>query len=161
LLLATSRGPKLFTNVDGKQFRDDSHLLPPEPAYDLTAAAWIDYDGDGRPDILLGNGYHGLRLYRNKGKAGARATPPRRGDWHYIAPSATEGGQAFNTAYPPEKEIVLTKTSPGKGGKQAQWKKGNFKDGTINTLALFEPQNNNNAVVYVYRQIDCSAPTDL
>src|SRR5205085_1530982 len=24
-----------------------------------------DYDGDGRPDILLGNGYHGLRLYRN------------------------------------------------------------------------------------------------
>jgi hypothetical protein len=68
LLLATATGPKLSTNLGGT-FRDDSHLLPPEPCYNLTAAAWLDYDGDGRPDILLGNGFHGLRLYRNKGKA--------------------------------------------------------------------------------------------
>ncbi len=36
-----------------------------ESAWNLTAAAWLDYDGDGKPDILLGNGFHGLRLYRN------------------------------------------------------------------------------------------------
>jgi hypothetical protein len=74
LLLATSKGPKLFTNLGNGQFRDDSHLLPQEAAYNLTAAAWIDYDGDGLPDILLGNGFHGLRLYRNKGKADGK--PP-------------------------------------------------------------------------------------
>jgi hypothetical protein len=69
LLLATPTGPKLFTNLGSGNFRDDSHLIPAEPSYNLTAAAWIDYDGDGRSDILLGNGFHGLRLYRNKGKA--------------------------------------------------------------------------------------------
>src|SRR5262249_27220086 len=65
LLLATPAGPKLYTNLGGGNFRDDSSLLPKEASYNLTAAAWIDYDGDGRPDILLGNGFHGLRLYRN------------------------------------------------------------------------------------------------
>src|SRR5262245_20262043 len=69
LLLATPTGPRLFTNLGGGTFRDDSGLLPKETSYNLTAAAWIDQDGDGRPDILLGNGFHGLRLYRNKGKA--------------------------------------------------------------------------------------------
>lgn len=65
LFIATPTGPKLYTNLGGNNFRDDSHLLPPEAAYNLTAAAWIDYDGDGHPDLLIGNGFHGLRLYRN------------------------------------------------------------------------------------------------
>jgi hypothetical protein len=69
LLLATPRGPRLYTNLGRGQFRDDTALLPTEDGYDLTCAAWIDHDGDGKPDILLGNGFHGLRLYRNKGKA--------------------------------------------------------------------------------------------
>jgi hypothetical protein len=69
LLLATPTGPKLYTNLGGGAFRDDSARLPKEAAYNLTAAAWIDYDGDGRPDVLLGNGFYGLRLYRNLGKA--------------------------------------------------------------------------------------------
>ncbi len=66
LLLATPAGPKLFTNLGGGTFRDDTQLLPREACYNLTAAAWIDQDGDGHPDILLGNGFHGLRLYRNR-----------------------------------------------------------------------------------------------
>jgi hypothetical protein len=69
LLLATPLGAKLYTNLGGGNFRDDSALLPQEAAHTLTAAAWIDHDGDGRPDILLANGYHGLRLYRNLGEA--------------------------------------------------------------------------------------------
>jgi hypothetical protein len=65
LLLATPTGPRLFTNLGGGNFRDDTHLLPKESCYNCTAIAWIDYDGDGRPDILMSNGFHGLRLYRN------------------------------------------------------------------------------------------------
>jgi hypothetical protein len=65
LLLATPTGPRLYTNLGGGNFRDDTALLPKEACYNVTAVAWIDYDGDGRPDILLGNGFHGLRLYRN------------------------------------------------------------------------------------------------
>ena len=58
----------------GGNFRDDSHFLPKEAGYNLTAAAWIDYDGDGRPDILLANGFHGLRLYRNNWRQDVHAT---------------------------------------------------------------------------------------
>lgn len=74
LLLATPAGPKLFTNLGKGEFRDDSRLMPVEPAYNLTCAAWIDHDSDGRPDVLLGNGWHGLRLYRNDGKSFANAS---------------------------------------------------------------------------------------
>src|SRR5262249_38836529 len=38
LLLATPNGPRLFTNLGGT-FRDDTHLLPKEAQYNLTAAA--------------------------------------------------------------------------------------------------------------------------
>jgi hypothetical protein len=71
LLLATPNGLKLFTNLGPAGFRDDSQLLPHDSACLPTAAAWIDHDGDGRPDILFANGYHGLRLFRNKGKVDA------------------------------------------------------------------------------------------
>ncbi|HND53381.1 MAG TPA: VCBS repeat-containing protein, partial [Pirellulaceae bacterium] len=64
LLLATPSGPKLLINQGGT-FKDESAGLPREPYYQLSAAAWIDHDGDGRQDIVLANGYLGLRLYRN------------------------------------------------------------------------------------------------
>jgi hypothetical protein len=66
LLLATPQGPRLLTGQGGN-FKDESHLLPSESYYQLTAATWINYDGDAHPDILLANGFLGLRLYRNLG----------------------------------------------------------------------------------------------
>lgn len=160
-LAATPKGPKLLTNLGTGQFRDDSHLLPVAPAYNLTAAAWIDHDGDGRPDLLLGNGFHGLRLYRNKGKPADDKTPLKLGDWHHIGPFDNAGGKGFFTAYPPETEFDLAKKYAGKSNKQVGWVKANFKDGAINNLALFEPQNNQDAVIYLYRQIDSNAARDL
>jgi hypothetical protein len=73
LFLATVTGPRLFTSLGDGNFRDDTALLPKEAIYNLTAAAWLDYDCDGWPDLLLANGYHGLRLYRNNGKPPAAA----------------------------------------------------------------------------------------
>ncbi len=77
LLLATPTGPRLYTNLGQGTFKDDTALLPKEAVYNLTAAAWIDYDADGWPDILLANGTHGLRLYRNKGRAANTRVPAK------------------------------------------------------------------------------------
>ncbi len=161
LLLATPTGPKLYTNLGGGQFRDDTHLLPREPGYNLTAAAWIDQDGDGRPDILLGNGFHGLRLYRNKGALDPGPAPIKLGKWSYIGPFPNNGGRGFDAVYPPEQEIDLKKKYGGKNNEEAVWKEGNFPDGTVNNLALFKPENTVDAVVYVHREIDCAAPTEM
>ncbi|HEY7153202.1 MAG TPA: VCBS repeat-containing protein [Gemmataceae bacterium] len=160
LLLATPTGPKLYTN-EGGAFRDDSHLLPREPAYNLTAAAWLDYDGDGRPDLLLGNGFHGLRLYRNKGPVDTAKAPLAFGKWSYIGPFPNNNGQGFNAVYPPEKEINLKAKYGGKNGEEAVWREGKFSDGQVNNLALFRPQNNVDAVVYLHREIECAAPMEL
>jgi len=160
LLLATPSGPKLFTNLGKGAFRDDSHLLPREPGYNLTAAAWIDYDGDGRPDILLANGYFGLRLYRNSGPTDAKE-PLKLGRWHYIGPFDNPNMNGFNVVYPPEKEIDLTKKYSGKDGAECVWKAGEFTDGQINNLAIFKPEHNQNAVVYLAREIECAAPMEL
>jgi hypothetical protein len=162
LLVATPLGPKLFTNLGNNTFRDDSHLLPKEPAYNCTAAAWIDYDGDGKPDILLGNGFHGLRLYRNKGlSTPVAAGPPKLGKWYYIGPFDNAGQRGFDTVYPPEKEIDLKKEYAGKNGTKAVWREGKFTDGQGNNLALFGGPNNTDAVVYLYREIECGGPTEL
>jgi hypothetical protein len=161
LLLATTTGLKLFTNLGKNTFRDDSHLLPREPAYNLTAAAWMDYDGDGRPDILIANGFHGLRLYRNKGPVAAGSRPLEMGEWHYCGPFSNTGQKGFDTVYPPEQEINLTKKYPGKSGTEAVWKKGQFTDGQINNLALYEGDRNVWSVIYLYREIICNAPQEL
>ena len=162
VLLATVNGPKLYTNLGAGQFRDDSALLPQEPFYDLTSVAWLDADGDGMPDILLANGFHGLRLYKNKltADAIAKMAPPKLGPWSYIGPFDNTGAKGFDTVYPPEKDLDLKKQHPAKGGN-AKWVQGNFADGNINNLALFAPQFNNNSVVYLQREIEVAAATEL
>jgi hypothetical protein len=63
---------RLFTNVGGG-FREDSKLVPTPAGRQAarhgessTCAAWIDFNGDGLPDILVAG--RGLRLLRNTGK---------------------------------------------------------------------------------------------
>ena len=81
LLLATPTGPRLFTNLGGGAFRDDTALLPSDLGYTaIMAAAWIDYDGDGRPDLVLTPCFRGLRLYRNLGKSQPVTPAPSKGD---------------------------------------------------------------------------------
>ena len=161
LLLATLNGPKLYTNLGNNTFRDDSHLLPRQPGWNLTSAAWIDYDGDGRPDILLGNGFYGLRLYRNKGPVDPGAAPLKLGKWSYVGPFPNQNGQGFAAVYPPEQGVNLTQKFGGKNGEEAAWKEGKFNDGEVNNLALFKPENNVDAVAYLYREIESDKARDL
>src|SRR5262245_61802807 len=159
LLLATASGPKLYTNL-GDSFRDDSHLLPQQPGWNLTSAAWIDQDSDGKPDILLGNGFHGLRLYRNVGQNDKHKDPIRMGPWYVIGPFDNTGQQGFARVYPPEQQqFDVTKKYPGKRNVEVGWQRGNFIDGQVNTLALF--QDNVDGVAYLYREIECTAPMEL
>lgn len=73
LLLATPSGPKLLASTaTADSFRDDTHFLPGQPAWNLTCAAWIDVNRDSWPDILLANGFYGLRILLNR--PGARGT---------------------------------------------------------------------------------------
>ena len=149
LLLATPTGPKLFTNLGDGSFRDDSHLLPQEPGYNLTAAAWIDQDGDGQPDILLGNGFHGLRLYRNAGKP-----TPTRSSWAValIGPFDNAGSRA-STAVPAREGVDLQDV---RGQERAgRVEAGKFADGQSTAWPV---PDNNDAVVYLYREIDCTPP---
>src|SRR5262249_14980529 len=107
---------------------------------------------------LLGNGFHGLRLYRNAGPAPQGQNPLVLGDWHVIGPFDNPGMTGFDRVYPPEKEINLQAKYPGKAGEVA-WQKKEFPDGQVNNLAIF-PQNDN-AVCYLYREIESSQPLKL
>jgi hypothetical protein len=69
--------------------------------------------------------------------------------------------QGFNTAYPPEKEIDLTKKYPGKDGQQVAWKE-------IPALRIYTEQrldfnsllpNAGSACFYVYHRVESAAPT--
>jgi hypothetical protein len=160
LLLGTPGGPRLFTNLGGG-FRDDTHLLPASPL-GVSAAAWIDYDADGKPDILLGHGYHGLRLYRNVGlKFPPGPSEPKLGAWHMLGPLDNTGQRGFDTPHPCEKQIDLKAMYVGKDNERIAWKETKFTDGAANNLALFKPQHNAQAAVYLYRSIEVAGSVDV
>lgn len=73
LSLLTSSG-KLYTNL-GDKFRDDSARLPKTPervSNPGEAFAWMDFDGDGKPDIVCSVGPRGLAAWRNLGGVDAK-----------------------------------------------------------------------------------------
>ncbi len=162
LLLATGYGPRLYTNLGAGKFRDDTRLLPPSAlGLPATAAAWGDFDTDGKPDLVVAHGYHGLRLYRNNRPADARlhATPPKLGDWYAIGPFRHPGGMNnFDARFSPETEpFDLNKVHKGKRDMPIRWTKKNYTDGSINNLQEF----GNNCATYLYREIEVPLPTRL
>jgi hypothetical protein len=157
LLLATASGLKLYTNLGKNQFRDDSHLLPTEQVYTVTAAAWIDQNCDGKPDILLANGYHGLRLYRNVTPIKVAAQPLKLtwGKWHVLGPFDNTNGAGFTTEHAVEKQIDLKVTYTGKGGTKASWRQMNYNDGQVNDLLnLYQGNNRVWSACYLFREVE-------
>ena len=168
LLLATPAGPRLLRNRKG-QFDDLTAGLPWQGYYNLTAGAWLDYDGDKRPDILLADGFQGLRLYRNVtrgGPPGASPRPPKPptlGPWYVIGPFDNPNSQGFDTVYPPEKEINLGRQYEGKAKRRVGWRPIDMRqapDGQVCELTRFAGDRENFAV-YLYRELTFPAATEL
>jgi glucose/arabinose dehydrogenase len=87
----------------------------------------------------------------------ASGLPALDGKWYYIGPFDNADGDGFDHAYPPEKEIDLTKTYDGKGEK-ASWKEfADFALGKVVNLKKFK--SSDYCVVYLYHEID--APEDF
>ena len=90
----------------------------------------------------------------------AAAEGPELGAWYYIGPFDNTEGKGFATAYPPEKAIDLSAAYEGKAGRDVRWQVGHrFRDGDVNSLNLFE--DNDNIVVYLYRTITAPEKQDV
>src|SRR5262249_48482245 len=60
--------------------------------------------------------------------------PTLQGRWYAVGPFDSDN-DTFDTAHPPEKEIDLKKSYPGKGGETVGWKEfTDFRVGAINNL---------------------------
>ncbi len=160
LLLATPFGPRLLRN-GGKDLADVSDQLPHRRYQSATAAAWLDYDGDRRPDILFADSLGGLRLYRNTGAVAKAPVKNGLGKWYYAGPFDNTNEAGFDRAYQPEEGFRATRQFRGKNGARVKWTEGTFRDGQINSLALFAPQDNINSAVYLYRELDFGGAVDV
>jgi hypothetical protein len=78
---------------DGQRFTDVTEEVAPElinPGGMITDAAWIDFDGDGRLDLVTVGEWMEIQFYRNDGKRFSNVTkstqlPPLRGWWYSLA----------------------------------------------------------------------------
>src|SRR5687768_12071377 len=77
---------------DGGRFTDVTDAVAPElaaPGGMITDASWLDFDGDGRLDLVTVGEWMPIQFYRNDGKAlrnvtGATRLPPMRGWWYSL-----------------------------------------------------------------------------
>lgn len=154
LLLATPSGPKLFVNLGKGQFRDETKRLPVEAAYNLTAAAWGDFDSDGKVDIVLANGFHGLRMYRNTRPDAPKFVLPKVGEWHAIGMfRAANPADNHKTAFAVETEkFTPDKEYKGKRDMPTRWAKKELK-GEPTPL----PEVGANCATYVRGELDMPA----
>jgi hypothetical protein len=90
----------------------------------------------------------------------ATGLPTLDGKWYYIGPFENAGGQGFEAAYPPEKEIDLKKTYEGKGDRKIAWKEfTGFKVAAVNNLAKFDISDD--CAIYLYQEVEVKEPVDL
>jgi hypothetical protein len=106
---------------DGDHFTDVTEEVAPELAHPggmITDAAWIDFDGDGRLDLVTVGEWMPIQFYRNDGKRLRNVTqstglPPSRGWWYSLAvgdfdhdgrPDLVAGNLGLNYTYTTSKE---------------------------------------------------------
>ncbi|HVH30166.1 MAG TPA: VCBS repeat-containing protein, partial [bacterium] len=101
---------------DGGKFTDVTAEWAPElvhPGGMITDAVWIDFDGDGRLDLVTAGEWMPLQFYRNEGTRFRNVTasmglPPLRGWWYSLAvgdfnhdgrPDLVAGNVGLNSGY--------------------------------------------------------------
>lgn len=106
---------------DGGRFTDVTEEVAPElvhPGGMITDAAWVDFDGDGRLDLVTVGEWMPIQFYRNDGKRLRDVTrntglPPLRGWWYSLAvgdfdrdgrPDLVAGNLGLNYTYTTSKE---------------------------------------------------------
>jgi hypothetical protein len=76
------------------------------------------------------------------------------GPWQLIGPFDNAKFAKHNVVYPPEREIKLDQSYPGKNGHQVSWKKLENRDWQIIDLKQFgSPELNDYAIAYLFREI--------
>jgi hypothetical protein len=113
----------LLRNDHGR-FTDVTEAIAPElvrPGGMITDAAWVDYDGDGRLDLVTVGEWMGIRFYRNDGRRLTDATsstrlPSMRGWWYSLAvgdfdrdgrPDLVAGNLGQNHSYTTSKDSTF------------------------------------------------------
>jgi hypothetical protein len=113
----------LLRNDHGR-FTDVTEALAPElvrPGGMITDAAWVDYDADGRLDLVTVGEWMGVQFYRNDGRRLTDATrttklPSMRGWWYSLAvgdfdrdgrPDLVVGNLGQNHSYSTSKDSVF------------------------------------------------------
>jgi enediyne biosynthesis protein E4 len=106
---------------DGGHFTDVTEEVCPELAHPggmITDAVWIDFDGDGRLDLVTVGEWMPIQFYRNDGKRLRNVTqsmhlPPLRGWWYSLAtgdfdndgrPDLVAGNLGLNYTYTTSRE---------------------------------------------------------
>ncbi|HEY1860342.1 MAG TPA: hypothetical protein VGG61_08310, partial [Gemmataceae bacterium] len=83
----------------------------------------------------------------------ANRLPTFLGKWHYLGPFDNPDGKGFDTAYPPETEIDLAKTYPGKDGQVVVWKElADFAPNRVVDLKRFATSDW--SAVYLYHEVE-------
>jgi len=130
---------------DGGHFTDVTETVAPDlvqPGGTITAAVWIDFDGDGRLDLVTAGEWMPLQFYHNDGARLRNVTasmglPPLRGWWYSLAtgdfnhdgrPDLVAGNLGLNYTY--------TMSEQGRFGVYAADFTGNGTSGVVLTQEI-------------------------